>query len=79
VAVTLKCNIHSWMTAHVAVFSHPYFQVTGKDGSFALAGVPPGTYTVSAWHERLGNSEQTVTLGPKGEEKVTITFKAGGG
>jgi plastocyanin len=79
VAVTLKCNIHPWMTAHVAIFSHPYFQVTGKDGSFTLAGVPPGTYTVSAWHERYGNSEQTVTLGPKGEERVTITFKAGGG
>lgn len=79
VAVTLKCNIHPWMTAHVAVFSHPYFQVTGKNGSFALASVPPGTYTLTAWHERFGTSEQTVTLGPNGEEKVTITFQAGDG
>jgi len=77
VSITLKCNIHPWMTAHVAVFSHPYFQVTGQDGSFRLKNVPPGTYTVATWHERYGNSEQTVTLGPKGEEKVSITYQAG--
>lgn len=79
VSITLKCNIHPWMTARVAVFSHPYFQVTGQDGSFKLENVPPGNYTVSAWHERYGASEQTVTLGPKGEQKVTITYKAGAG
>ena len=65
------------MTAHVAVFSHPYFQVTGKDGSFSLKNVPPGTYTLSAWHERYGTSEHAVTLSPNGEETVTITFQAG--
>jgi len=77
VAITLKCNLHPWMTAHVAVFSHPYFQVTGQDGSFKLKNVPPGPYTVAAWHERYGSSEQTVTLGPKGEAKVSITYQAG--
>jgi len=77
VAITLKCNLHPWMTAHVAVFSHPYFQVTGQHGSFDLKHVPPGTYTVTAWHERYGTREQTVTLGPKGEEKISITYKAG--
>jgi uncharacterized protein (DUF2141 family) len=77
IPITLKCNMHPWMTAHLAVFSHPYFQVTGKDGSFNLTNVPPGTYTLAAWHERYGTREQTVTIGPKGEEMVTITFTAG--
>ena len=79
VAITLKCNLHPWMTAHVAVFSHPYFQVTGQDGSFSLKNVPPGTYTVTAWHERFGTTEQTVTLAPTGEEKISITYQAGAG
>ncbi len=79
VSITLKCNLHPWMTAHVAVFSHPYFQVTAQDGSFSLKNVPPGTYTLTAWHERYGTREQTVTLGPNREEKITVTYKAGSG
>jgi hypothetical protein len=77
VAITLRCNIHPWMVAEVAVFDHPYFQVTGPDGSFSLKNVPPGTYGLTVWHERLGTREQTVTIGPKGEENVSITFTAG--
>ncbi len=76
VAVGLKCNMHPWMKAYVAVFSHPYFQVTGKDGSFSLKNVPPGTYTLTAWQERYGTKEQTVTVAPKSEQTVTFTFKA---
>ena len=78
VAVALKCNMHPWMKVYVAVFSHPYFQVTGKDGSFSLKNVPPGTYTLTAWQERYGTKEQTVTVAPKSEQTVTFTFKAGG-
>ena len=78
VAVGLKCNMHPWMKAYVAVFSHPYFQVTGKDGSFSLKNVPPGTYTLTAWQERYGTKEQTVTVAPKSEQTVTFTFKADG-
>ena len=77
VAITLKCNLHPWMTSHVAVFSHPYFQVTGRDGSFSLKNVPPGAYTLAAWHEHYGSIEQAVTLGPKGEETISITYQAG--
>jgi hypothetical protein len=76
IAVPVKCNVHPWMKAYIAVVGSPYFQVTGKDGSFSLANVPPGTYTVSAWHESFGSSEQSVTIGPKESKAVTITFKA---
>jgi hypothetical protein len=78
ISLYVKCNIHPWMKAYVAVFSHPYFQVTGQDGSFSLKNVPPGTYTVTAWQEHYGTSEQTVTLAPKGQQTVALSFKAGG-
>ena len=60
---------------YIAVFANPYFEVTGKDGSFAIKNVPPGTYTVSAWHERDGTAEQSVTIQPKESKSVTLTFK----
>jgi hypothetical protein len=77
VAIGLKCNIHPWMKAYVAVLDNPYFQVTGADGSFTLKNVPPGSYTLTAWHERYGTSEQMIQVTPKAEQKVTITYKAG--
>ena len=76
IAVPVKCNVHPWMKAYIGVIGTPYFQVTGKDGSFALKNVPPGTYTVEAWHESLGTQEQMVTIGPKESKAVTLTFKA---
>ena len=54
IAIPVKCNVHPWMKSYIAVFSNPYFQVTGKDGKFTLKNVPPGTYTLTAWHESLG-------------------------
>jgi Carboxypeptidase regulatory-like domain len=78
VALSVKCNIHPWMKAYVAVFNHPYFQVTGPDGSFSLKNVPPGTYTLVAWQERYGNTEQQITVAPKSEQTVNLSFKARG-
>ena len=63
--------------AYVGVVPHPYFAVTGKEGTFELQTVPPGTYTVEAWHEKLGRQTQTVTLGEKDSKDVTFTFKVG--
>jgi plastocyanin len=74
VAIPFKCNLHPWMKAYVAVIGNPYFQVTGKDGSFELKNVPPGTYTLTAWHELYGTSKQTITINPKQAQTATITF-----
>ena len=76
IAIPVKCNVHPWMKAYMAVLPNPYFQVTDKDGKFDLKNLPPGNYTLTAWHELYGTSDQTVTIGAKETKTVTFTFKA---
>jgi plastocyanin len=57
-----KCDVHPWMTAYVGVMGHPFFAVTGSDGKYEIAKVPPGHYTVQAWHERFGTKSQEITV-----------------
>jgi plastocyanin len=75
VMVPFKCDVHNWMSAYVGVLDHPFYAVTGDDGSFQLKGLPPGTYTVEAWHETLGTQTQTVTIGPQETSTLAFTFK----
>jgi plastocyanin len=76
VAIPVKCNVHPWMRGYVAVFKHPYFVVTGKDGSFDLSNLPPGTYTIQAWQEKLGTASQTVTVGANETKNLAFVFKS---
>jgi plastocyanin len=75
VMVPFKCDVHRWMNAFVGVVDHPFFAVSGTDGAFSLNGLPPGTYTVEAVHEKLGRQTQTVTIGEKETKDVAFTFK----
>ena len=75
VMVPFKCDVHGWMNAYVGVLPHPYFAVTKDDGKFELPNLPPGTYTIEAWHEKLGPMTQSVTIGAKESKDVTFTFK----
>jgi plastocyanin len=75
VMVPFKCDVHPWMNAYIGVLDHPFFAVTGADGSFELKGLPPGTYTIEAWHEKLGTQTQTVTIGAKESGTAAFTFK----
>ena len=76
IAIPVKCNVHPWMKSYIAVFKHPYFAVTGKDGSFQLPNLPPGEYTVEAWHEKLGTMTQKITVAAGENKTVDFTFKA---
>jgi plastocyanin len=76
VMVRFKCNVHTWMEAYAGVVAHPYFAVTGGGGTFELRNLPPGTYTIEAWHEKLGTRTQSVTVAPKDAKSVAFTFKA---
>ncbi|MFZ3216788.1 MAG: carboxypeptidase regulatory-like domain-containing protein [Candidatus Acidiferrales bacterium] len=75
-AIPVKCNVHPWMKSYIFVFKNPYYAITGKDGSFELKDLPPGTYTIEAWQEKYGTQDQTVTIGPKESKSVDFKFNA---
>jgi plastocyanin len=79
IMVPFKCDVHGWMNAYVGVLDHPYFATTDMDGKFELKGLPPGTYTIEAWHEKLGTMTQSVTVAAKDSKEVNFTFKAPAG
>jgi hypothetical protein len=76
VMVRFKCDVHSWMAAQVGVVAHPYFAVTKDDGSYEIRNLPPGTYTIEAWHEKFGTQIAKVTVADKQAQTVPFTFTA---
>src|SRR5512140_127979 len=76
IMVPVTCDVHHWMSAWIGVLPHPFYAVTGSDGSFSIKGLPPGTYTVEAWHEKFGTRSQQVTLAPGETITADFTFKA---
>jgi plastocyanin len=69
----IKCDVHPWMTAYMAVFSHPFFSATRTDGKFTISGLDPGTYEITAWHEKLGTQTASITVAAN--ETKTQGFK----
>lgn len=74
--IQLRCDVHWWMTGYLHVLLHPFFAVTGDDGSFVIKDVPAGTYTVAAWHEKLGEQTKKVKVKPGETVQVEFVFKS---
>jgi plastocyanin len=80
VIVPFKCDVHGWMNAFVGVLDHPYFAVTKPDGSFSIPNLPPGSYTLAAWHEKLGTQTSQITVAAKeSKSDANFTFKVAAG
>ena len=74
--IKFKCDVHPWMTGYVGIVNHPFFVVTGDDGAFSIGKVPPGTYTVEAWHERYGSKSSEITVAGDKPTELSFTFDA---
>ena len=75
--IKVYCHIHSHMSASIMVFDHPFFTIPRIDGTFGIDDVPPGTYNVSAWHERIGESTQSVRIEPGRPSEVQFALPIG--
>jgi plastocyanin len=76
VAMPLRCSVHPWMLAWVAVLEHPFFAVSREDGGFEIGGLAAGTYTLEAWHETLGTLTAEATVVADGVAEVAFPFVA---
>ena len=74
VMVPFKCDVHRWMNAYVGVLDHPYYAVTGANGTFELKGLPPGTYTIEAWHEKLGTKTAQISIAAGQKQTLAVTL-----
>lgn len=73
--IPIECDIHDWMLGYLSVLDHPYFDTTGDDGTFSLPNLPPGTYTLAAWHESYGEQTMSVTIGEQETREIEFTFE----
>jgi plastocyanin len=76
VMLPVRCNNHPWMSAFINVAPNPWFAISGIDGKFTITGVPPGTYTLAAVHEKLGEQDIQVTVPTKSAAQASFTFSA---
>jgi hypothetical protein len=74
--IRVECDAHNWMRGWWYVAANPYYAVTGADGHFALTDVPPGTYTIRVWQEKLGTQERKITVTPGATVKAAFTLGA---
>lgn len=76
VIIPVKCNQHPWMKSYIGVMNNSFYSVSGADGSFTIKGLPPGKYTVVAWHEKYGEKTMEVTIAAKGSATADFTYDA---
>jgi len=71
-----KCDVHPWMFSYVGVVDNPFYAVTEKDGKFTIKNVPPGSYTIEAYHRKAGKQTAQVTVEATGSKESNFTFEA---
>jgi hypothetical protein len=71
----IKCDVHGWMRSYMAIMPHPFYAVSADNGTFTIPNLPPGNYTIVAWHEKYGQTEQQVTVGAKESKAISFSFK----
>jgi plastocyanin len=76
VMVPVRCDVHGWMSLYIGVVDHPYFAVTGPDGSVSVQGLPPGDYVVEAWHEVYGTITQSITIATGQTAELSFEFNS---
>ncbi len=74
--IPVKCNVHPWMHGTLAVMPNSHYAVTGAGGSFSLPNLPPGKYTITAWHESFGAQSQEVTITASETHTINFVFKS---
>jgi len=74
--IQIKDNQHPWEKAYISVLPHPFFAVSSRDGAYKIAGLPPGQYTIVAWHEKYGEQTFDVSVGKKEQKMLDFTFAA---
>ncbi len=73
--ILVRCDVHPWMQAFIGVVPHPFFGVSGEDGTFELQGLPAGDYVIEAWHETLG--AQTLNVSVSAGQAAPADFNFG--
>jgi len=76
IMIPINCRQHPWMITYLGVLSHPFFAVTDLNGYFRIAGLPPGNYTIAAWHERFGEKTIEVTVTPRAQQTLSFEFSS---
>jgi plastocyanin len=74
IMIPVRCDVHGWMEAYIGVVDHPYYAVTGDDGSFRIENLPPGDYTLEAWHEEYGTQTMQVSVAAQETGETSFTF-----
>ena len=74
VMIPVECDVHDWMLGYIGVLSHPFFAVSGSDGSFSISGLPAGDYVIEAWHELYGTQTISVSVAEGGTEQIEFTY-----
>ena len=75
IMIPVECDVHDWMMGYIGVVDHPFFAVTGSDGSFEISGLPAGDYVIEAWHELFGTQTLSVSIPEDGTEQIEFTYE----